>query len=69
MADLAGLGYSSFCVVRIRGALVVPHVTGHTGSIFQVVVSIDMALRTRSRHMLSGQREACGGVIEGGIGP
>ena len=69
MANLTGLGYSVFCVVWIGGALVVLHVTGHTGSIFQVVVPIHMALRTGRSHMLAGEWETGGGVIERGVGP
>lgn len=69
VANLAGLGYSGLYVIWIRGALVVLHVTGHARSIFQVVVPVDMALGTGCRHMFAGEREAGGGVIEGGVCP
>jgi len=69
VANLAGLRYSGFDVIRIGRALVVLHVAGHAGSIFQVVVPVDMALRARSGGVLAREREASGGVIEGGVGP
>ena len=67
MAAFTSLRHSSLHVVGIGRALKVLQVAGDTCGIGQVVISVDVALRTLQRDMRPGQREAGLVVIECGI--
>jgi len=69
VTDLAGRGDSRLLVIWIVGVVVVLLVAGHTGSVLDVVVAVDMALRARRRGVFTSQREAGSGMIEAGIPP
>ena len=56
-------------MVRVCRALKICQVAGHAARIGQRVIVIDVALGTLQRSVRSGQWEACGGVVERGIGP
>jgi len=64
MAGITGCGEARLLVIRIGGVVVVGHVTSGAESAGQLVVSVDVALRTRSGHVFPGESEAGGGVIE-----
>lgn len=69
VAGLAGLREPRLHVVGILGALIVLQMARHASRIFQVVIPIDVALFAWGSRVRTGQREACVGVIETGIGP
>ena len=69
VAALASLRYPGLHMVGIGRALEVLQVTGHATGVGQVVIPIDVALRTLQRDVRAGQREAGSRVIEAGIGP
>lgn len=58
-------------VVRVRSVIEVGLMAGHTRGVSagQVVVAIDVALRTLQRRVCSGQREASSGVIKARVAP
>ena len=69
VANLAGRRDPGLLVIRIGRAVVVLGMTGHAGGIFEVVIAVDVALRTRRGRMFPGQRESGRRVIEAGISP
>lgn len=69
VAALAGLRHARLYVIRVVGSLVVLEVAGHAGGISQVVVPVDMTLRTLGSDVRSGQRKTGLGVVKRGVGP
>ena len=69
VAGFASLRHSSLHVVGIGGALVVLQVARDAGGVGQVVISIDVALRTLQRDVRACEREAGLSVIEGRVCP
>ena len=69
MAALTGLRHCCLHVIRIGRALVILQMARDACCVGQVVVSVDVALRTLQGDVRPGQRETCGGVIESSIGP
>lgn len=69
VANLTGLRYPRRHMVRIGGALVILQVAGHARRIGQVVVSVDVALRTGRSGMRPSERESGVGVVEAGVRP
>ena len=71
MADFASLRKSLLLVIRIVGVVVLRKVTRHAGRLCQIVVAVDMAVRTGSRwnRVQSRKRPSGGRVIEFAIGP
>src|SRR6185369_11167826 len=69
VATLTSLGQRSLHVVGIGGALVVLQVARDAGGVGQVVISIDVALRTLQRDVRACEREAGLSVIEGRVCP
>lgn len=66
---LAGLRKRRLHVIRVGGALKVLEVARYAGGIGQVVVPIDVALRTGSVDVGSGEWKPGFGVVKGGICP
>ncbi len=66
MAHLACGWESGLNVIRIRSAVVVRAMAGHTTAVRDVVVAAHMARSTGQRSMESSQREARGRVIKRG---
>ncbi len=69
MTVLASLRECTLHVIRIGRALEVFQVARHTRCIGQVVVAVDVALRTRQRRMRAGQRESSRAVVEIRVSP
>ena len=68
---IAGLREAGGHVIGIRGSLVILQVTGNAGRAREVVVVVDVAIRTLTRRygMATRQRESHGIVIEVGCKP
>ena len=71
VTQIALLRESGGHVVRIGGVVVVGLVTRHTGSAVQAVIVVLMAIGALARWhgVLSGQGEACAGMVEQAIAP
>lgn len=69
VAAFASLRHSGLHVVRVGGALVVLQMARDASGVGQVVIPIDVTLRTLQRKVRPTQREARLAVIECGIRP
>lgn len=69
MADIASSRVSRSDVVRVRRAVEVPQVAGHAGRAGQLVISINVTLRTLQRRVGAREWEPGAGVIEAGACP
>jgi len=69
VALFASLRHVRLHVIGLRSALVVVQVAGHAGRVRQVVVVIDVALRTLQRRVRTGQRETGAVMVESRIQP
>ena len=71
VALITGLRDASLCVIRIVGVLEIGQMAIHANRVRagQVVVVVDVALRTLDGGVRTGQREAGGRVIKRGVQP
>lgn len=69
VAGFASLRHSGLHVIGIGRPLVILQVARDARSVGQVVISVDVALRTLQRNVRPTQREAGLAVIEGGVSP